>query len=66
MYSGILMSMGHARVHALQSVHLLLSPSILNNANLELILRMTVIGHRYLQKDLLSFKAKARKIPEPK
>ena len=65
-YSGILISIGHARAHALQSLHLSLSPSILYSANLELILRMVVMGQRYLQKALLSFKANARIIPEAK
>lgn len=65
-YSGILISMGHARVHALHSLHFSLSPSILYRANLELILRMVVMGQRYLQNALLSVKARARIIPEAK
>ena len=65
-YSGILISMGQARVQAKHSLHLSLSPCILNNANLEPILSMVVMGQRYLQKARLSFKAKARIIPDAK
>ena len=65
-YSWILISIGHARLQALHSLHFSLSPSILYSANLELILRMAVIGQRYLQKALLSFKVNARIIPEAK
>jgi len=58
--------MGQALVQAWHFLHLFLSPCILYNANLEPILSKVVIGQRYLQKARLSFKAKARIIPDAK
>ena len=60
------MSIGHAFTQALHCVQESLSPSILRNANLEVILSITVIGQRYLQKALLSLRANARIIEEEK
>ena len=65
-YSAILMFMGHTLTHAPHCVHCSRSPSILARENLEVILSIAVIGHRYLQKALLSLNVKARRIAEVK
>jgi len=65
-YSMMLMFIGHALTHAPHCEHFSRSPAILARPNLDVVFSIAVIGHRYLQKALLSFKAKASRIAEVK
>lgn len=62
-YRAMSISIGHERLQALQSVHLSGSPSIFVLENLPPTFKKQAIGHKYLQKALLSFKTAANIIP---